>query len=136
MKCRDETSFWRTAALRYQHGLSAVFFAEGPAKIAHRGCAILAGFGTFAKAREDIVHSLDYPDSLLKQCFGDFSWSSCVRGLGEDELLAEENRALWSSIINMEDGQRDRSARDAGRARYDSTRAPVMEYLENDYSRV
>lgn len=54
----------------------------------------------------------------------------------EEELLAEKNQMLWGPIINVREGQRDRSDQDDGRARYAPTRQLVLEYLESDRRRV
>lgn len=64
MECQDRTSIWGTAASMYQHGLSRAFFAEKAATTAHREYATMTGFGTYAKAPQDIVRSIDYVDSL------------------------------------------------------------------------
>lgn len=55
----------------YQHGLGAAFVAERAARTAHPGYAILTRSGASAKASEGTAQSLNYPDSLSQQSFGD-----------------------------------------------------------------
>lgn len=81
----------------------------------------------FAQAPGDILESLAYPGSLPRQSSGEFlefMLSTCQR---ENELRAEESRALWIRTIHVKDKQRDRIDRNAGRARYASAREVVME---------
>lgn len=91
----DETSIWKTAeASIFQHGLGVAFFEARAAEMAHRGYAVLTGFGTFAQALRDILQSAHYPDSLHQQSIGDSSEFMPSAFQRESELRVEENGVL------------------------------------------
>lgn len=48
----------------------------------------------------------------------------------EDELRAEENRALWSPIVNVRDAQPNKNDEDPARARYASAQELAMAFLQ------
>lgn len=48
----------------------AAFFAGRAAEVEHRGHAMLEELRTFAEAPENVLHSLDFPETLLQSCFG------------------------------------------------------------------
>lgn len=55
---------------------------------------------------------------------------------GEDALMAEPVRRLWSPIFNADVGSTNKPERDLGMARYSSTNGFLTPYMENDESRV
>lgn len=110
--------------------------AERAAETVHGRYTNLKGLDSFARAPGDTYQSLAYPDNLPAQSFGEFLKSMHSAFQREDDLPTKQNQALWNLIINVRDGQRNRSEQDAGKARYTSERELVMEYMQSGWSRV
>lgn len=121
---------------RYEQGWSAAFFAERAVKTAHGSYEILQGSSVFGQAPGGGPQSLDYLEGLLSESFGPFLKLVDSTIPGDHELQAENDRALCSLFINLENEQCERIHREARSARHASTRKLVMKYLESDKSQV
>lgn len=127
----DDFAFWSTAAAGCEQRLDTTFFANRAAQIAHRGYAILLGYGTFAQAPRDVFQSLNYRAALLQTSFEEFLQFMHSALSGKEKPQADNSRALCSPIINAGDERQDRSSREVGRALHTSTRELVREYLKS-----
>lgn len=91
---RDESVFRTTAAAGYEQGSGMASFAARAAKIAPQGYAPLTGFRTSPQIPEDILQSLDHPDTLPRKLFGEHLQFMRSAFFGEDKLPVEDNGAL------------------------------------------
>lgn len=91
---RDGFSFLTTAAANHNQGLDVPLFAERAAAVAHRGCAVLAGFETSEQASGDVFQSPDYDKALARKSTGDFLQFMLSEFPREEKLYAKNSRAL------------------------------------------
>lgn len=92
------------------------FFPERAAEVQHREYAVLARFGTSAKAPRKVFKSLDCPDALPKRFFGEFLQFTLSIFESGEALKDKANRTLCNRFISAADKRRDKKEQDAERA--------------------
>lgn len=113
---QNESAIWTTAAPKYEQRLGVPFFAEQIADTAHQRSPVLTRLEAFVKDSKTTVQSLDCSEALSGKSFENFSQFTDSAISWRNDLLTENSRGLWSSLINMGDKQRERSNWDAERA--------------------